>query len=259
MEVKEQLLRLLRIQELVLESQSARSLVETAPARLEEIENRFRERNAEYVGLKERHDASESDRSTRTLELKILEETYKKYMDSLMQVKNQREYAAVLKEIDGVKAKRGENEEAILKDMEELETLSTDLESRASHIEEERAKDDVERAKVEAEVEEAKRVIERCEEERARIEKELPAPLVATIRRIEGGRRGVFLVRVERELCQSCHVRVRPQVYQEIKQAARIHTCSNCRRLLYYELSLRPKATESAEASNVEAVNGGSL
>lgn len=263
MEVKEQLLRLLRIQELVLEAQAARALVENAPDRLQEIENRFRERNAEYVALKDQADASESDRAVRTIELKALEESYRKFMDSLMQVKNQREYAAVLKEIDAVKAKKGEHEEAILKDMEEIEKLATDLEGRSGHIDEERAKDDIERARVEAEIEEAKRVIERCEADRARIERELPEALVATVRRIEGGRRGIFLVRVERELCQSCHVRVRPQVYQEIKQASRIHTCSNCRRVLYFEPALRPKQSEAASpdagSSKVEALNGGAL
>jgi predicted nucleic acid-binding Zn-ribbon protein len=251
----------LRIQELVLESQAARAVVDGAPARLEEIESRFRERNAEYVDLKERFDSSESDRATRSIELKTLEDAYKKYMDSLMQVKNQREYAAALKEIDGVKARRGEHEEAILKDMEEIESLKADLEGRASHIEEERAQVDRERAQVEQEIEQAREVTARCEAERARIEGELPPALVATVRRIEGGRRGIFLVRVERELCQSCHVRVRPQVYQEIKQASRIHTCSNCRRFLYYEPALKPKPSEtgSRDTSGVEALNGGAL
>ena len=261
MDVKEQLLRLLRIQELVLEGQAARSIVEGAGDRIQEIENRFRERNAEYVSVKERHDAAESDRNTRTIELKDLEETYRKFMDSLMQVKNQREYAAVLKEIDAVKARRAEHEDAVLKDMEEIESLSSDLESRASHIEVERAQVETERAQVEAEVEAARKVIERCDADRARTEAELPAALVATLRRIEGGRRGIFLVRVERELCQSCHVRVRPQVYQEIKQAAKIHTCSNCRRILYHEPALRPKQAEATapDVSSGVAVNDGAV
>jgi predicted nucleic acid-binding Zn-ribbon protein len=256
-DVKEQLLRLLRIQELVLEGQAARTIVEGAADRIQEIENRFRERNAEYVAVKERHDAAESDRKTRTIELKDLEEAYRKFMDSLMQVKNQREYAAVLKEIDAVKAKRAEHEDAVLKDMEEIETLASDLESRASHIEVERAQVEQERAQVEAEVEEARKVLDRCEADRTRIENELPASLVATIRRIEGGRRGIFLVKVERELCQSCHVRVRPQVYQEIKQASKIHACSNCRRVLYHEPALRPKPQEAPapDAPSGVAVN----
>jgi predicted nucleic acid-binding Zn-ribbon protein len=259
--VKEQLLHLLRIQELVLEGQGARSLVDGAPARIEEIEARFRERNAEYVSLKDRHDTAETDRKTRSIEVKDLEETRKKFIDSLMQVKNQREYAAVLKEIDAVKARLAEHEDAILKDMVEIETLSTDLEGRAAHIEVERAQVEVERAQVDAEVEAARAVLDRCDADRKRIEAELPAALVATIRRIEGGRRGVFLVKVERELCQSCHVRVRPQVYQEIKQAAKIHTCSNCRRVLYFEPALRPKQSEptAPDSPSEVAVNDGAV
>ena len=62
MEVKEQLLRLVRIQEIALEARAAHEVVESAPARIEEIENRFRERNAEYVAVQQRHTALELQR-----------------------------------------------------------------------------------------------------------------------------------------------------------------------------------------------------
>ena len=52
-----------------------------------------------------------------------------------MQVKNQREYAAVLKEIDAAKATIGEHEVAILSSMDEVETLKADLEARAAQPE----------------------------------------------------------------------------------------------------------------------------
>ena len=65
----------------------------------------------------------------------------------------------------------------------------------------------------------------------------------------------------------SCFVRVRPQMFQEIKLATAVHACSNCRRFLYYESSLEPagKPSPGGETSaatdkpNVEAVNGGAV
>ena len=42
-------------------------------------------------------------------------------------------------------------------------------------------------------------------------------------------------MQVERESCSACHVRLRPQVYQEIRQASKIHMCGSCRRYLYAE------------------------
>ena len=83
-EVREQLRKMLRIQQLVLDIQNARSIVESGPGRIEEIEGRFRERNAEYVALKERHDALDADRQSRSLELRTLEDDRKKFMSSCL-------------------------------------------------------------------------------------------------------------------------------------------------------------------------------
>ena len=117
MQVRDQLDKLLRIQGIVEKARAARRVECDAPGRLEEIENRFRERNAEYVAVKERYDALDDDQRKRAGDLEELEEHKTKYMDDLMQVQNQREYAAMLKEIDTVKAQISENEEAILTDL----------------------------------------------------------------------------------------------------------------------------------------------
>jgi len=255
-EARNQLSSLLKIQRLALEIQAARAVVDGAPARIEEAEARFRERNAEYVAIKERYDAIEADRQSRQNELTTLEESRQHYQDSLMQVKNQREYAAALKEIDAVKAKIGEHEDAILKSMDEVETLKTDLAARAEHIESERAIVEGERSAVEAAVQEAHALIQRATGERLEIEAGLPPALVANVRRVEEGRKGLFLVKAERESCSACHVRLRPQVYQEIKQAAKLHICGNCRRYLYFEPTMNgtPPSTPSP---TMEALNGG--
>jgi predicted nucleic acid-binding Zn-ribbon protein len=270
LEVRDQLLRLVRLQEIAREVRAARDLVDGAPVRIEEIESRFRERNAEYVAVKQRHEALDEDQRTRTGELATLEESKKKYMADLMQVQNQREYAAMLKEIDAVKSQIGEHEDAVLKDLEEIETVRTELATHEGHIKTEREQVEAERAEVEAGANKARQQIVKLEDERANIESELPASLVSTVRRLEPSRQGLFLTTAEDGVCQSCFVRVRPQGFQEIKLAIKIHTCSNCKRLLYHEPSLRRMvAAGETEAKNgnpsgsdpdtFEAVDGGAV
>jgi len=261
LEVKEQLIRLVRIQEIALESRAAHDIVEGAPARVEDIESRFRERNAEYVAVQQRHNALEEDQRLRSGELQDLEESRKKYKTDLMQVQNQREYAAMLKEIDAVEARIAEHEEAILIDLEEIETTKTELESKSSHIQEERLLVDKERDDVNKAAEAARESIVRLRAERQGLETDLPKPLVDAVARKEAGRRGIFLSRAEDGVCQSCFVRVRPQVFQEIKLASKVHSCGNCKRLLYHAGSLAPSAPPvvTPGGDQVEAVNGDSL
>ena len=261
MEARDQLLRLLRIQDLALEISRAKEVVEGAPERIERIEGHFRERNAEYVAVKERHDALDADQRSRNSELGELEDKRKKYMEDLMQVKNQREYAAMLKEIDSVKAQITDHEEAILKDLEEIEKLKTELATNEEHIAKEREAVERDRGAVESETEEARQVIESRSEERAEVESELPRKVMSMLRRLEAGRHGIFLTQAVKGTCQSCYVRVRPQVFQEIRQATAVHTCDSCRRFLYYEPSLKPQSQPDGQGTEdgVGAVDGGAV
>ncbi len=270
MEPRDQLLRLLRIQELALEIRGAVKTVEDAPRKLEENEARFRERNAQYVAIKDQHDEVERDRTDRTEQLGELEHHRDKSMVDLMKVKNQREYAAMLKEIDTVKAEIAGHEEAILRDMEGLEKLTEDLQSHAEHIKKEREVVAEERREVESDVEAARTKVEELTGERKGIESDLPPRLVQTVRGLELRRQGVFLAKADNGTCLSCFVRIRPQVFQEIKLASALHPCGSCRRYLYHEPSLRPKTPDAdrtgAEASvaatppgDIEAVNGGAV
>ena len=69
MEPREQLIRLLRIQELAVKTRKAEATVSAAPGRIEVIEEHFRERNAEYVALQDRNDELIADQRQRSGEL----------------------------------------------------------------------------------------------------------------------------------------------------------------------------------------------
>lgn len=257
MEAKQQLVRMVAIQRLAREVREANDVVERAPERIEEIESRFRERNAEYVALRERFEALEKEQRARNAELETLEESRKKYMQDLMQVSNQREYAAMLKEIDNVKRSIAGHEEFILNAMEELEKLKPQLDEHADHIQQERKRVEDERGNVERAVEEAKETIQRNTEERSRLESELPSDLVSAISRVEALRQGLFLVKADDGTCQACWVRVRPQVFQEIRLASAIHHCSSCGRFLFVESSLEPSSDETVARPPASQGEGG--
>ena len=257
MDAKQQILMLVRLQAVALEIRDAQAVVGAAPGRIEEIEGRFRERNAEYVEVKTRLEELERDNRARNGELETLGESHRKFMDDLMQVQNQREYAALLKEIDTVKARISEHEDRVLANMDELEKLRGDLESRAAHIEEERKLVATETAAVEAEIAAAEKTVARATAERERIEADLPGNLVGTVRRVESSRQGVFVAEALTGTCQACFVRLRPQAFQEIKLGARLHACGSCRRFLYWPGMIESESGAEADPSSPVAANGG--
>ena len=251
----EQVRRLHYIQQLALKIRSAREVVDQAPQRLEEIEARFRERNAEYVAVRDRVEELEQDQRQREAKVQELQEQQKKFKDNLMQVKNQREYTAVLREIDSVTSEISTNEENALKNMEELETLREELTKHEAHIQEERARVEQETSEVKQAEAESTRTIETLSGDRAELEQDLPAATLATTRTLEPSRQGVFLARIDNDgTCTACYVRVRPQVVQEIKRGTKLHTCDSCRRFLYHDKLLRDdNATDGSAQPGADA------
>ena len=71
------------------------------------------------------------------------------------------------------------------------------------------------------------------------------APTLALYELVARGRKGIAVAVARDERCSECHVRLRPQVYQHIRQNNSIIQCDSCQRVLYF---IPPKAEEAATA-----------
>jgi predicted nucleic acid-binding Zn-ribbon protein len=59
--------------------------------------------------------------------------------------------------------------------------------------------------------------------------------LVALFEQVARARKGVAICAATRDgLCSACHVRLRPQVFQEVRRNDTIIQCFSCNRILYY-------------------------
>jgi predicted nucleic acid-binding Zn-ribbon protein len=62
------------------------------------------------------------------------------------------------------------------------------------------------------------------------------------------GRKGVAVARMTGELCEACHVRLRPHVTQQIRRNDSIVQCESCQRILYYVAPAASPASEPERA-----------
>jgi predicted nucleic acid-binding Zn-ribbon protein len=58
--------------------------------------------------------------------------------------------------------------------------------------------------------------------------------------RIAHGRKGVAVAEARDGLCTVCHVRLRPQIFNEVRRNDGLHQCDSCTRILYYVPSAAP-------------------
>ena len=59
----------------------------------------------------------------------------------------------------------------------------------------------------------------------------------------ESGRRHLVDAITIEERCQVCMVRLRPQMFQELRLGEKIFHCGSCRRILYFQPKEQPAAT----------------
>ena len=60
--------------------------------------------------------------------------------------------------------------------------------------------------------------------------------------RVAHGRKGIAVAEARDGLCTLCHVRLRPQKFNEVRRNDGLHQCDSCTRILYFVPRRRPAA-----------------
>jgi len=225
-----------RVAELTVQIDSLPTQIQTLQSQLDDFIHTHEERKKRLAAnLKERKDL-EGDS-------KVIQEKITKHKDQLYQVKTNEQYRAMLKEIEGEEGNNRKIEDQILEKMIEAEDIQ-------KHVQEAAARLEGEKARVAAEIKRLQDERQKELDERGRLQarrKEVAAALsgsvLALYERIRSYRPGAAVVEVRDGLCTACNVRLRPQVYNEVRTGEAVLTCENCSRILYY---LEPHAAEQA-------------
>jgi predicted nucleic acid-binding Zn-ribbon protein len=226
---------LIKLQELFLLQKAKIQQRDTLPPELAEVDQEYREKLDAIERLKSA--AEDAERSRRGAEGKLAEftELLRKYQSQLMAVKNQREYGAMLNEIDQVKRGLREAEDEVVGYMETIEAARTELAEREGKLPEETEEHESQlsgwresQREIDAEIESARTQI-------AAIEKSFTPKRLAEFYRLCERKGGRAVVRAVAGSCSACHVRLRPALYQALRVSGEVVTCDSCKRILFYQ------------------------
>ena len=209
---------------------------DTIPAELTEVDREYREKVEAVEGLKKRLSDAEVERRRAHAELSEHRDRLRKYQSQLRAVQNQREYGAVLNEIDGVEKLVRAAEDKIVNLDEEIKTATKELASRSEILpleteqHEERLKDwRVTQRQINEELAGA-------QEEIARLEAGMHPRDRVEFSRLMDKKGGQAIVLVSGVSCSACHVKVRPAALQALKAGREIIYCDSCKRILYWDM-----------------------
>jgi len=184
---------------------------------------------------KEKAALSDIQKERRRLEMELMgvESRIQKYQGQLAEVKTNKEYQAMVHEIDGCKAERATLDEKILLDMEAAEKTQAAARVHDERLREKRQETEKGRQALRERMTGLQAEKQRLEGERESLQKTIPARMIDPFLKISKQRKGLGLVPVRGELCGGCHVRVMPKLIQEIRRSTFLITCDSCKRFLY--------------------------
>lgn len=175
-------------------------------------------------------------------EVELLRSRRSKYKDQLMEVKTNKEYQAMLKEIEACEEEIAKKEDKILEGMLNEDDARREVKAKEEKLQQERemvAQKQRELDELRSAIDEE---IERLCQKKQALEATIDQQLLSLYKRVASVRRGIALAEARDESCQVCHVRLRPQVYSDIKKNDQIITCESCDRILYYRGELPQQA-----------------
>ncbi len=237
--------------ETIIELQEALDQLESAQSQLEDIPEWMRELDAEYQERKGQIDALDSQAEEATAARRAAEagisdaqEKLKRYQKQINEVTTQREYGALLQEIDTVKTQVASLEEQALSSMERADAATKALAEQREGFGDLDRRYQAELAKWEQEkpgiAEEARKLSGRVQV----LREQVPRGLLSQFERIRartGGQALAAIRRIERPRgpsmwhCAACHYNVRPQVLVDVQDRGALIQCDSCKRILFVE------------------------
>ena len=154
------------------------------------------------------------------------------------EIKNNKEYQALLKEIEAAEQENKKIEDDILEQMEKIDAATGDISFAERQSNEEAAEIEAEKKRHEAVFAKIEADLKLLEEERQKTFEQLPKPLQAQYQKLLNTRAGVAMAEARGESCSGCFMSIPPQVFVNVKKNDSIINCPNCSRILYYKITI---------------------
>lgn len=231
--IMEQLNKLTELQALDSEIYRLKKELKLLPLQISTLQDEFKSKQKTLNDYEDKLKVLQVKRKEKEVELESKEGGVKKYQVQLYQVKTNKEYTALLQEIENLKADNSVLEEEILKILDQIDAVRIEVAQKKESLAQEEKRVNEEKQKMEKEIEDIKEKLETLSRQRLKVAPNLEVKILSHYERILKNKDGLALVNIEGDACGGCHMNLPPQVINEIKMREKIITCESCARILY--------------------------
>jgi len=226
--------RVIALQRLDSAAQDAQRRLAEEPEREKALDARLEGARAEVAAAKHRLTENQTIRRAAEKDVALQQGRLSKFRDQLMEVRTNREYQAMQHEIEIAQNEVKALEEKVLERMLEADELTAGLKKSEAALASEQKKVDADRRAMATEITELTALLERVAGERAAVVAAMDTQLLKMFEQVARKRSGVAVAEARDGICTICHVRLRPQVFNNVRRNDAIVQCDSCQRILYF-------------------------
>ena len=227
--------RLIDLQRLETTIADAKATIAAHPQRLADAEAQLAAATQGLDAAKNRLKDNQDARRALEKDVALYQGRLAKFRDQQSAVKTNKEYQALGHEIETAQRDLGGVEEKVIERMVEADVIAADVKQAETVFAARRKEIEAEKKRLRDELTAVEASLKAATDARTALLPQIEPRLVATFEQVARVRKGIAVTLATRDgLCSVCHVRLRPQVFQQIRHNDSIVQCDSCQRILYY-------------------------
>jgi uncharacterized protein len=239
--MEEQLNLLIQLQDIDRAIRTRQEEKRKLPELLAELEGKSETNKAELDRVREALEAAQKGKRDRDRDLEEGGQKVEKLKSRTPDIKTNKEYTALLKEIETVEQENKAIEDDILKLMEKIDAAAAEIRAAETRSAEETVAIAAERKQLEENMAKLDEELANVERERNELAARIDAPLLTKYQKRYTALAGKVVVEARGESCSGCFMSIPPQLFVNVKKNTEIITCPHCSRILYYKEAIAQK------------------
>jgi predicted nucleic acid-binding Zn-ribbon protein len=227
--------RLIQLQHLETRVAEATTAIAAHPQKLAEADARLAEARGLLDAAKQRLKDNQEARRALDKDVALYQGRLTKFKDQLSAVKTNKEYTAIQHEIATAQSDLGGVEEKVLERMMEADDIAVAVKQAEAAFAAQQKVIEAEKQELVTDLASVEKDLVAATAAKAEMLKSMDKRVVSLFDQVARVRKGIALAQCTRDgLCSVCHVRLRPQVFQQVRTNDQIIQCDSCNRILYY-------------------------
>lgn len=228
---------LIGLQECDLKISDIENKKEKLPRKIESISKRMDKVKKELQDQSINLDTLKKERRQVEMDIDDMETKIKKSNEKLSSIKTNKEYRAVLKEIDELGEEKARLEDRLLEIMETIESAEKTYNIIKKKVKKEEKSFEKEKEEILKEEKALESEIDRLKNQREKLCKKINSidgSLLEKYDFLRLRKGGIAISPVIKGVCQTCHLGIPPQKFNELIKGDNLMTCPHCMRIIYW-------------------------